>query len=46
MRRRKIIWYKIYIAIGRQCKLKEMTMEEMNVALGVVNAQTGVLQHA
>lgn len=32
LRRRKILWYKVYIAIGRQCKLKEMTYEEMVLA--------------
>ena len=29
MRRRKIMWYKIYIVIGRKCQLKEMTYDEM-----------------
>lgn len=37
MRRRKILWYKIYLGIGRKCQLKEMTMEEMQKALEIVN---------
>lgn len=36
MRRRKVIWMRIYKAIGRRCKLREMTMEEMNKAMEVV----------
>jgi superfamily II DNA or RNA helicase len=32
MRRRKILWYKIYVHIGRKCQLKEMTYDEMNLA--------------
>jgi len=32
MRRRKILWYRIYAKIGRKCQLKEMTYEEMEIA--------------
>jgi len=32
MRRRKILWYRIYAKIGRRCQLKEMTYEEMEIA--------------
>jgi len=32
LRRRKILWYKIYAKIGRRCQLKEMTYEEMEIA--------------
>ncbi|MDC7221554.1 MAG: DEAD/DEAH box helicase family protein [Spirochaetales bacterium] len=36
MRRRKILWMKVYLAIGRKCQLKEMTYEEMEKALETV----------
>ena len=32
MRRRKILWYRLYAKIGRRCQLKEMTYEEMEIA--------------
>lgn len=32
LRRRKILWYRIYAKIGRRCQLKEMTYEEMEIA--------------
>ena len=38
MRRRKIVWYRIYAAIGRKCHLKEMTYEEMEIAKDMINA--------
>ncbi|MDA3957966.1 DEAD/DEAH box helicase family protein [Oceanispirochaeta sp.] len=36
MTRRKILWYRIYIKIGRKCQLKEMTMPEMDLALNLI----------
>ncbi len=40
MRRRKILWMKIYITIGRKCKLKEMDMDEMKKSLELIKALT------
>lgn len=37
MRRRKIIWYRIYAKIGRRCQLKEMTYEEMEIAKDLIS---------
>lgn len=40
MRRRKILFYKIYVAIGRSCKLKEMDMKEMEIARDLILSLT------
>lgn len=40
-RRRNILWMKIYLAIGRKCKLKEMTLPEMDKSLEVIK---GILE--
>lgn len=42
MRRRKILFYKIYVAIGRSCKLKEMNMNEMEIARDLILSLTTI----
>lgn len=40
MRRRKILWYRIYSKIGRKCRLKEMTYDEMEIAMILIGELT------